>query len=99
MRSYDKDSIYICYIENYSKYKNRKYDLKKGFVHNKKYFSTFLKINRNSFFDLSTGEYYVEGEEPKINVVHRLNIKTDKDNISEKKIIKESKKLFIRYSN
>lgn len=87
MRSYDKDSIYICYINNYKKYLNRKFNLRKGFVHNKNYFSVFLKINKDSFFDLSTGEYYEDDKEPKINIVHKLDI-------SEIKIKKESKKIY-----
>lgn len=99
MRNYDKDNIYLCCIKNYSKYKNRKFNLKKGFVYNNNYFSTFLKINNNSFFDLFTGEYYIGSKKPEIKIILKLNIKSKDNDVSERKISKEVNKYYSMIPN
>lgn len=94
MRSYNKNKIYICCIRDYLKYTNRRFDLKHGFIYNNSYFSTFLKINENSFIDLLTAEYYHSEKNPDINVVLKLNLKSKNNNISEKEIFKEANKFY-----
>lgn len=99
MRNYDKNNIYLCCIEDYLKYQDRRFNLKKGFIHNNNYFSTFLKINSNGFFDLSTGEYYIEGKDPKIKIVLKLDIKSNNNDVSERKISKEANRCYSLISN
>lgn len=99
MRYYDKNNLYLCCIRNYLQYTDRKFDLKKGFVYNNNYFSKFLKINRNSFFDLSTGEYYIEGKGPEVKILIKLNIKSKDNDVSEKKISKVANKYYAMIPN
>lgn len=99
MRNHDKNSLYLCCIKNYLNFTDRKFNLKKGFVHNNNYFSIFLKVNKNSFFDLSTGEYYINRKEPEVKVMLKLNIKSKNNDVSEKRISKEANKHYSMISN
>lgn len=99
MRNYDKNNLYLCCIENYLQYQDRRFNLKKGFIYNNNYFSIFLRVNKNSFFDLSTGEYYIERKEPEIKIILKLNINSNSNDISERKISKEANKCYKLISN
>lgn len=94
MRNYDKNNLYLCCIENYLQYPDRKFSLRKGLVHNGNYFSSFLKINKNSFFDLLTGEYYIDGESPKVKVILKLDIESNKKDVPKKEISKVTEKCY-----
>ena len=93
MKFYDKDNIYLCYIKNYKKYNDRKFDLKRGLIYKDMYFSSFLSVSEKGFFDLRTDEYY-NSDDIVINVILKINIKSSKKNVKDSKIYKESKKYY-----
>lgn len=99
MRNYNKNNLYLCCIANYLHYSERKFNLKKGFIYKNNYFSVFLKANKNSFFDLLTGEYYIGGKNPQVKTILKLNIKSNTDNISDRKIFKEASKHYTMIAN
>lgn len=94
MRKYDRNNLYLCYIKNYSDYPNRKFNIKEGFIYKNMYFSVFLKVNANSFFDLNTGEYYTEKDDVILKTLSIFRIKSKKTDVSERQINRQAQKYY-----
>lgn len=94
MRFYSKNNLFICYIDNYLDYSDRKINLKKNFVFDNKYYTVFLKVSSNSYFDLSTGEYYKDGDKPMVNEVCKMEFNSNDEEISYSIIQKEAVKIY-----
>lgn len=69
MREYSGKNIFLGYIRNY----DRRVIGRIGRVHKNTYYSMFMKVNDDSYFDLSNDYLYVGDESLQIKFVKKLN--------------------------